>query len=321
MNAATRGEDGYVAVGGGGSVEGLGGVLAWHSTDGQAWTLTLDRHSARDGSSMRDVVATETGYIGVGHNPSGSPVWFSPDGIGWSEANHPSAPDGSRASLEALAGSGAALVAVGFQSENDQQSATVWSSVDGRVWAPLEVPDDYAGGRPMDVAVGDDGRTVIVGMTGNAQGDPVAWIINGGSVADPVTLPSDDPEARVSTVVATPNGFTAVGAGWDPAEAAPVLLAWFSMDGSTWELSPAEATGTPLGAAHIEGRGVVAVGMTMGMEESEVAAWELSDEGARTILIERSNGAGHAVLASPGGRLLIAGADDPDGAATVWFEP
>lgn len=321
MSAVTRGEDGYVAVGGGGSVEGLGGALAWHSTDGQAWTLTLDRHSARDGSSMRDVIATEAAYVGVGDNPSGSPVWISENGVTWSEADHPSAPNGSGDSLQAIGGGAAGLFSIGFRSENDRQTATAWNSVDGRAWERIEAGDAYSAAWPVDIAVADDGTVVIVGMTGPGQGDPVAWVVDGGSVGDPVTLPSTDPEATVASIVATPGGFTAVGSGWDPAESAHVLLAWFSRDGAMWELSSPEATGSPLGASHIEGRGVVAVGATMGLEVSEVAAWELSDEGVRTILVERSNGAGVAVLEGSDGRLVIAGADDPDGAATVWIEP
>jgi hypothetical protein len=321
MSAATHGDDGYVAVGGGGSIEGFGGVLAWHSPDGQAWTLTLDRHSARDGSTMRDVIATEAAYVGVGDNPSGSPVWISGNGVTWSEADHPSAPDGSRDSLQAIGGGAAGLISIGFRSENDQQTATVWNSVDGRAWERLEAGDAYSSAWPVDIAVAEDGTVVIVGMTGPGQGDPVAWVVDGGSVDDPVTLPSTDPGATVASIVATPAGFTAVGSGWDAAESANVLMAWSSTDGSTWELTSAQATGSPLGASHIEGRGVVAVGATMGLEVSEVAAWELSDEGVRTILVERSNGAGVAVLEGSDGRLVIAGADDPDGAATVWIEP
>ncbi len=322
MNAAIHGEDGYVAVGGGGSIEGLGGVLAWHSPDGQAWALTLDRHSARDGSRMVDVAATETGYVGVGDNASGTPIWVSGDGITWAEADDPSAPDGSSDSLRAISGSEAGLLGIGFHSEDDQQSATAWSSSDGRAWARLEVPDDYAGAWPVDIAARDDGRAVIVGMTEAGQGDAVAWVVDGGSIQERVALPSEDSEAVVSTVVATPNGFTAIGSGWDPAGSAYELLAWSSNDGLTWEQTDADAIGSPLGASHIDGRGVVAVGATMGLEESEVTAWELSDDGAaRTIFVDRSNGAGLAVLEDSNGRLMIVGADDPDGAARVWIEP
>ncbi len=74
--------------------------------------------------------------------------------------------------------------------------------------------------------------------------------------------------------------------------------------------------------AQIDGRGEVAVGATMGLATSEASAWQMGDDGAwRMVIVERSNGSGEAVLERSDGQLLIVGADDPDGSATVWIEP
>lgn len=322
MHEVVNGPAGYVAVGGGGSVEGLGGVLAWHSVDGESWALTLDAHADQDGSQMLDVVATASGYVGVGYNFPSTPVWISADGVSWREVEDPSAPAGSSHSLNALAGGETGLASIGFTSEDDAQIATAWSSSDGEGWSRLEVPDAYASAWPVDIAITVDGTAVIVGMTQPGQGEPVAWVMGDGLIGAAVTLPSQDPDALVDAVVATPDGFTAVGHGWDPAQSAYRLLVWQSSDGSTWEPIEAEAIGLPLGAAQVEGRGVVAVGATMGLEVSEVSAWQAGEDGTwRTVIVERSNGSGQALLERPDGRLLIVGADDPDGAATVWIEP
>jgi hypothetical protein len=323
--AAAGADGGYVAVGGGGSVEGFGGVLAWHSTDGQSWSLTLDEHARQDGSQMLDVGAIASGangYVGVGYNVQATPIWISADGLSWRELDDPSAPAGSSHSLNALAVGDDGLIAIGFTTEGDAQIATAWSSSDGEAWTRSRVPDAYARAWPVDVAVANDGSAVIVGMTEPGGGDPVAWVMTDGVIAGPITLPSEDPAASVTAVVDTGAGFTAVGHGWDPVESAYRLLAWRSADGRGWEPVEGEGVGLPLGVADIDGRGVIAVGATTGIEESEVTAWELSDDGEwQTFTVEPSNGAGEGVLERPDGRLMVVGASDPDGEARVWIAP
>jgi len=322
MHAVASGRDGLVAVGGGGSIEGFGGALAWHSVDGQSWALTVDRHAERDGSQMSDVVATASGFVAVGDNPVGVPVWLSADGRSWREADAASAPRAPDHALTAIAVAGDELLAIGFASEDDQQIATLWTSVNGAAWTRLGVPGTFAGAWPRDIAATEDGTAVIVGMTEPGSGDPMAWVVRGGTVEEPVRLPSDDPEAVVGVVVATPTGYTALGSGWEPGRANHLPLAWRSADGRAWEPVEPDAIGFILGAAFIADRGVVAVGQTAGLESSDVVAWDLADEGAwRTILLEHSNGAGFGVVERPAGGLVIVGSDDPDGSAVVWLEP
>lgn len=322
MVAVARGSDGLVAVGGGGSVEGLGGALAWYSTDSQRWELTLDRHAERNGSGLWDVVATADGFVAVGGDPSGPAVWRSPDGRAWAAVDGPSAPAGPTHSLAGIAAHAGGLLAIGYASEDDAQVGTAWSSVDGTTWTRLAVPDSYATARPGTIAMREDGQGIIVGSLGPDRGDPVAWPVTGDRIGDPVALPRDEEETHVGPAVATTEGFVVLGGRWDAAEAAYQLLAWTSADGAAWQIEEAGAIGLAGGAALVEGVGLVVVGQTYRLETSEVAMWQRSPDGRWTTrLIEASNGGGAGVLADPGGRLVIIGSDDPDGAATVWLEP
>lgn len=323
MVAVAHGADGFVAVGGGGSVEGLGGALAWYSPGGDHWELTLDRHIQRDGSGLRDVVATADGFVAVGDNPTGPAVWRSSDGRSWSAVDDPSVPAGpTHDALIALAVHDGGLLAIGFASEDDTQVATAWSSVDGSAWTRLAVPSSYAMARPGAIAVRADGRGVIAGLSGPTAGDPVAWPIVGGRIGDPIVLPRDDEEAHVGPVLATADGYVILGGRWDPAEAAYRLVAWTSEDGGAWEIEETGAIGLAAGAAQVDGHGLVVVGRTHRLETSEVAMWERSEAGEwSTRLIENSNGIGAALQTDSGGRLVVIGSDDPDGAAIVWLEP
>jgi hypothetical protein len=322
MAAVARGTDGFVAVGGGGSVEGLGGALAWYSSDGQRWELTLDLHAEQDGSSLWDVVATADGFVAVGHDPGGPAVWRSTDGRSWTTIDDPSAPAGPAHSLSSVAAHRGGLLAIGYASEGDAQVATAWSSVDGSTWTRLAAPDSYATGRPGALAVREDGGGIIVGSLGPDLGDPVAWPITGDGIGDPVVLPANEGETHAGPAVATADGFVILGGRWDAAEAAYQLLAWTSDDGSAWEIEEAGSIGLAGGAAFVHGVGLVVVGQTYRLETSEVAMWQRTRDGEWTTrLIEDSNGGGAGVTTDPNGRLIVIGSDDPDGSATVWLEP
>lgn len=322
MLAVARGAQGFVAVGGGGSPEGLGGALAWYSTDGVRWELTHDRHAERSGSGLQDVVATADGFVAVGGDPTGPAVWSSRDGRSWSAVDDASVPAGpTHDALIGLAAHDGGLLAIGFASEDDAQVATAWSSIDGNGWTRLVVPTSYATARPVAIAVREDGRGVIAGLGGNV-GDPVAWPVVGGRIGDPVMLPRGEEETQVGPAVSTPSGFVILGGRWDPVDAAYRLLAWTSDDGATWEMEETRAIGVATGAAHVDGLGLVVVGQTYRLETSEVAMWQRSERGEWTTrLIEGSNGSGAGLATDSNGRLVVIGSDDPDGSATVWLEP
>jgi hypothetical protein len=322
MAAVAGGAAGLVAVGGGGSIEGLGGALAWHSTDGQEWDLVLDRHAEQDGSALWDVVATDSGFVAVGSDPSGPSVWRSADGRSWTAVDGPSVPAGPVHSLFEIATHAGGMLAIGVASENDAQVATAWSSIDGTSWTRLPVPESYATARPATIAVRDDGLGVIVGGSGSGPGDPVAWPVADKGIGEPIALPRDEEETHAGPAVVTTDGFVILGRRWDAAEAAYRLVAWRSDDGTAWDVEETGAIGIAGGVAAIDGLGLVVVGQTYRLETSEVAMWRRTEQGDWTTrLIEDSNGGGSGVTTGPGGRMIVIGSDDPDGVATVWLEP
>jgi hypothetical protein len=325
ISAVVAGPGGFVAVGGGGSIEGFGGALAWHSLDGASWSLTHDEHAARDGSAMLDVVAIDDGYVAVGTNPDGAPVWRSTDGLTWVAAESAAAPSGELHTVQRIATHGdGTLLAVGFTTADEVQVATLWRSADGIAWERLAVPDSFASAWIVDVAVAANGDGVVVGMTEPGGGELLAWRITGDLVDGPASLGQveDEAESTVSAVAAEPAGYLAVGHRWDPDRELYVAIAWASADGLAWEPRESNAIGSPFGVALIDGRGLVAVGQALGMESSVVVAWEIEDSGPwRAVLVEESFGFGSSAVADGDGRLLVVGADGPDGSATVWREP
>lgn len=325
IHAAVSGPGGLVAVGGGGSVEGFGGALAWQSIDGASWALTHDEHAAQDGSAMLDVAATGAGYVAVGMNFDGVPVWRSTDGRTWAEADPATAPPGESHTLQRIATDGnGTVLAIGFTSADDEQIATLWRSADGLAWERLAVPDSFANAWIVDVAVGPNGDGVVVAMTEPGRGELLAWRVTGDVVDGPASLGrvEDEVETTVNAVAAEPAGYLAVGHRWDSDRELYVAVAWASAEGLTWEARESNAIGSPLGVAGIDGRGLVAVGQTFGLESSVVVAWEIPDSGPwRAVLVEESFGFGSSAVADGDGRLLVVGADGPDGSATVWREP
>lgn len=98
-------------------------------------------------------------------------------------------------------------------------------------------------------------------------------------------------------------------------------MLWTSTDGRGWVEQRSTTVGLPGDAAYIAGRGLVVSGATYHLDWSEVAVWEHHGaESWRETLIEDSAGVGGGVVEGPDGRLIVVGASDPDGAATVWLE-
>ena len=322
MEAVARGESGFVAVGGSGSIEGLGGALAWFSSDGRQWDLTLDRSGVRDGSRLWDVTAIDRRFVAVGQSPTGPAVWLSADGRSWSPATDPSVPTGPADDLLAVAVRDAGLFAIGLSTEGDTQVATAWISTDALVWTRLVVPDTFAEAWPVGIAMKEDGTGVIVGRSTGGVDEPLAWPLDGLVIGDPVGLQQTSEEVFVGSIVATPDGFTIIGNAWDSAAAAYRLVTWTSEGATTWDLEEAGVIGLASGAAYVEGRGILVAGQTYRLESSEVGVWERQEPGRwMTRLIEDSNGGGTGVTTGADGRLIVVGSDDPDGAATVWLEP
>lgn len=265
-------EAGFIAVG------GQPGAEVWISEDGTGWYPAPQPGGVFDDS---DVVWSVTeggpGLVAAGEVIDGpAVVWSSADGQTWARVPHDSEVFGLNASIYSVTRGGPGLVAVGDVDASAATSAgcmidcpdanaAVWTSVDGVEWT--RVPHDPSvfgtpeiGTEILDVAVGESGL-VAVGGVGDDFLSP-GWISTDGLTW--TRMPSDpelfDGDESMNSVIATPDGFVAVGQETGRA------AAWYSPDGATWTRVPGaeRAFGTARNSAMndiaVGGPGLVAVG-------------------------------------------------------------
>jgi hypothetical protein len=192
-------------------------------------------------------------------------------GDGW----QPAAEQDAIASLGAVTWTGATFVAAGTSRQGEFAIA---ESTDGQTWRSMSIGRDTASG--MELAAGPNG-VVVVGTIGDRSfswysRDALHW-------TEPATFPlprNDDVSVRTTDVVATPNGWLAVGRA-DPGTGSAVnlrpirALIWTSTDGLRWSLvepQPSLAKAGINAVAAVDG-GFVAVG-TRG---TRAAIWTSAD--------------------------------------------
>src|SRR5207253_1762525 len=116
---------------------------------------------------------------------------------------------------------------------------TGWTSDDGSAWT-LRAIEDTAFTFPVALARGTDGTLVAVGRSG---ADPVAWTSADGLTwtrHDVPVLGTDGTAERMTSVVATPNGFVAGGSVGSELLDRHARF-WSSPDGATWTPAPDDA--------------------------------------------------------------------------------
>ena len=244
----TAGGPGLVAVGST-AADGSGPAI-WTSGDGRSWTAVEGDIGASD---FHDVTTGGPGLVAISIGNSGyvpqvgidAPVWYSTDGLEWTQA----APDPvfEGAFLHAVIAGGPGIVAVGADREGPQ----AWFSADGVTWERASVPpvpdgvhidEDHAEAWMQDVAVAG-GRLVAVGSIAMSMGpnsyryDPVMWTSTDGTTWVEVNL---DPEVFTETtefrsVAAGPSGFVAVGQNSQTSSCClETPGVWWSADGLAW---------------------------------------------------------------------------------------
>ncbi|MFV2210279.1 hypothetical protein ACFHW2_08670 [Actinomadura sp. LOL_016] len=147
VSGVAYGKSGYVAV----------GTVVWHSADLTSWTEgTGDLGDGR----MRDVVATNAGYVAVGESAADVPaVWASPDGKSWTPVQLPQA----AGTLTKVVARGDTLVATG-----DRNLVGV-SADAGKTWA-LSTLDAAA----ITASAATDGGFVLAGTPAGTS-DVALW--------------------------------------------------------------------------------------------------------------------------------------------------
>ena len=243
MAAATRTDDGVVAVGRVGAVDEADAAVWTRSGDG--WVLATPPAMGGDHEQWAFDVTSGPGGLLVagGENVWGEirpRLWFSADGAEWATVDGgPGGPfDGTgEESVRAIAAVGDGFVAVGYRTVDNEQDGLVWYSPDGETWEEVDAPNLRGPGRQQVLSLAAyDGGLVAGGMsdlTGDGQGDPVVWRSVDGRTWDPINgeLPMTDERSgvrdrAVRSVTSSPTaGLIASGGNeWRP-------RTWQSTDG------------------------------------------------------------------------------------------
>jgi hypothetical protein len=215
------------------------------------------------------------------------------------------------------------LVAVGYVYPG--WHPTAWTSPDGRSWTLRPIADTEFT-FPVAMAVGADGSLVAVGRSGSA---PLAWTSADGTAWQPhrvATLGDGTVAERMTTVIATPDGFLAGGS------VGPELLDrharfWRSADGIEWQPVPDEPGA--FDAAEVRaiarvGDGYVATGVTGSVQAvTGSVAWTSPDGVTWTRVDAPALRAGRAIAlaAAPAGGLEAVGSDRTEDEALAWVSP
>ncbi len=238
--------------------------------------------------------------------------------------------------MESVAAGGPGLVAVGYDSSDDDIDAAVWISVDGVTWS--RVPHDetvfggegkqimfsVAAGGPGVVAVGYDGFEAAVWTSV----DGVTW----SRVPHDEMVFGDPPQGMVSVTAGGP-GLVAVG--YDDSGGDRDMAVWTSVDGVTWSRVPHDET--VFGGEYWEevqsvtagGPGLVAVGYDGPSDATCAAVWTSVDGVTwnrvphdNTVFGDYNNLQMNSVTA--GGPGVVAVGSDRSGVshdAAVWTSP
>jgi hypothetical protein len=325
MAAVARTPVGFVAVG----YEWPGWhALSWRSADGSTWLLT--DLGEGDGTFMNAVAAGPSVLVAVGRDENAAAVWTSADdGACWTRARSPSFEDPAHLRMDAVVAVPGGFLAGGSSGPDiGRRTARLWSSPDGRSWAPLSLPD-ATDARVTGIASAA-GRTVVVGTRGTERepGGSIVWVSDDGRTWRAVPSAPDLAAGLMVAVAADGPGFVAVGTDGEQYQA----IAWRGPDGMRWERisSPTfvyhdqkvRMTAVVAGPA-----GLVAVGNYLfGMQYGFARVWTASPAGDDWSVAPEvpSFGQGEMLGVAADARRVVAvgtfGAPD-NYVPTVWVSP
>jgi len=218
-----------------------GGV--WLSRDGSDWERVSDPEDFEfGGKGLNTVIAAGPGFIAGGgacdteeRCPFRPALWTSVDGTEWQRVADDPAVFGERGAVYDLIEFGSEILGLGADCYGDACEWVVWSSPDGFIWTRVWEndtgwPGALATNGTLLVAVGADtpegfDHSVAIVWTST---DGVTWE---QIPHDPTAFGTGQDVAwAMNDVASTSQGFVAVGTDGTNA------LAWFSPDGTTWEL-------------------------------------------------------------------------------------
>ena len=213
------------------------------SATGTSWApVSALSPLAAHGNALLQAAAGPAGYVVAGSARTGGTTapaaWYSKDLATWARAALPVpsgyAPAGAPAS-EVLAVTAAepGFVAVGSAGN----TPAAWISRNGSAWTFTAVPlPPGAAGAALTQVTAQGTRTVAAGYAWRAGSAPVPFTAvsaDGGRTWRDARLPAPPAPTVVTALTAAAHGFVAVGHTAPPGR--PVMLAWWSSDGLTWQ--------------------------------------------------------------------------------------
>jgi len=215
------------------------------------------------------------------------------------------------------------LVSVGYV--YPRWHPVAWTSNDASTWTLRDMGSTEFT-FPVAVVADGHGGAVAVGRSGNA---PLAWTsVDGQSwQAHPVAMLGNGGVAeRMTTVLATPDGFLAGGSA-GPELAERHARFWSSPDGITWQ--PVADDRTAFANAEVRsiarlGSGYVAVGLVgTAQQVSGSVAWTSMDGRSwkRIDAPDLRRGRAVALIQAPFGGLVAVGSDLDEHEAFAWTSP
>jgi hypothetical protein len=242
---------------------------------------------------------------------------------GSGRSGHPQHFPGQAIMADVVRLSGGSLVSVGYVNPGWRPAA--WTSDDASAWT-LRDMGTTGFTFPVALAAADDGGVVAVGRSGSA---PLAWTSRDGRSwqANPVPTLGDGTVAeRMTTVLATPDGFIA-GGSLGPELFERHARFWLSADGSTWRPvadDPGAFANAEVRSIVRFGAGYVAIGVLGTAQQiTGSVAWTSRDGRSWKRIEDPSLARGRAValVAAPTGQLVAVGSDLDEREAFAWTSP
>jgi hypothetical protein len=308
-------------------------AAVWVSTDGTIWERIIDPSFAGEpetdcreffvgSQEMTGVAAGPLGVVAVGRDACSSAVWFSEDGLTWTEAiaddwrSNPLA-------VQAVTAGGPGWVAVGGDGRGN---GGVWVSSNGLDWTAVSDDDllwDDQRVDLFDVSVGGPGLVAvgISGVQGSRNEQSVIFVSADGLEWDRASTDavggaglyrvSHDPATGRLITFSRPDAVT------------PHHVAWVSTDGLHWTSS--ESTAPPANnSVTWNGERLIATGP--GWKSTYLSLWASTDNGNTWIDIsdDAAFDPSHEAVdvTTIDNRVVIVGAD-PEGPnyseAAIWI--
>ena len=353
VNGLTYGPAGFVAVGGGGGggCDDTGELcwdydpFAWASRDGSEWTksrydvddLGIDLHSFGE---LRDVTATESGYLAVG-----GAIWSSPNGVDWTRLDATS----SGARLDHVIRLDEGFVAMGANPEVGE--LLLMTSEDGQGWFQASLDESF--NALPETAISSSNGIVVMGTATVYPDDEDAgilqhpafwsttdgetWTIQQGDNQDPGAVHASGRVASREVALGSlglgeesggPAGVwlhAPLPDGEPPAATPPVRGAWSPVTGiDVADAAPTDVFTETARALLVDDRALIVYQQTSltGSYQGTGTAW--FDPATGRTELGPATDAGHLapVLSRAGGRVLVIGGNPANGSTRVdTFDP